>query len=495
MNAAPRSLRTRINALVAGLMLLMLLVLTAVDLANTRLAVHEEISASHRIATQLVREVAAHYGGSDARELAAFLARLGRVRSNEMTLRDAAGRVLYASPPSPYKPGRDAPAWYAWLVTPPPSVVVLPLGDAALTIEANPTRAVLDGWDGMKTQTAGIVLLLLAVNALVFVRVGRWLAPLAQVRAALARIGQGEWSVRMPRPGPSARTAEIEAMAQAVNGMAQALQERQQAVLQAARAEARLSAERGFVRDLHARIEAERRELAATLHDELGQSLTAVRTLSQAVVRHGLGTADADAQRARHAAALLLRSTDEMYAAMHRLIPRLRPPALDRLGLGEALQALVDGLRQQHPQMAWQLSLHGLASADGAPLALPEPLKINAYRIVQEALNNVIKHARASAVEVALRLEAGRLRVRVADDGVGMPQPGPVNGRFGLYGMAERAEALGGHLAFARADGGGLVITADLPADLSADWLANVSSGTSAEPGQGAVASQSAPRP
>lgn len=456
------SLRARINLVVAGLMLLMMAVMMAVDLLGTRMAVREEISASHRIAAQLVREVAGHYGGSDPRELAQFLARLGRVRANEMVLSSASGALLYQSPPSIYKQGRDAPAWYAWLVRPPEEVMLLPLRGATLMIRSNPTRAVLDGWDDMKAQAAGTLALLLLVNGVVFVLVGRWLAPLAQVRAALARIGQGDLAVRMP----PLRGAEAAAMGQTVNRMAQALQERQQATVQAAQAEARLAAERRFVHDVQARIEAERRDLAATLHDEFGQSLTAVRALSHTLVQQCAARSPptgAPSDRARRAAALLVQATDEMYASMHRLVPRLRPPALDRLGLAEALADLVGGLRQQHPELVFDFEAHGLETGAGVPPTLPEALQIGVYRMVQEALNNAIKHARATRVSVALRQAGGRLSLRVADDGVGMAEPGPVTGRFGLYGMIERAQALGGGMRLANARPRGLVVEADLP--------------------------------
>ena len=386
------TLRARINLIIASLMLVVVGTLTVVDLLGTRNAVREEISASHRIATQLVREVLEHYGQGNAGQLVQFLTRVGRVRSNDMTLYAADGQVLYRSPPSAYKQGRDAPGWYARLVIPDLQPVELPVFGGSLVIRSNASRAVLDGWDDMKAQMLGTLVLLLAVNLLVFAIVGRCLQPLSDVRAVLDRMGQGDYAVRLPRlPG-----AEAQSMGEAVNRLGAAIETNRAASLQAAQAEARLAAERGFVQELQSRIEAERRDLAASLHDEMGQSVTAVRTLAHTLVQR-CGAAPGGDPAARRAGELLLRTTDGLYDAMHALIPRLRPPALDALGLSAAVADLVQGLRIQHPGIAFELNL-----PDAPDLALPEPLQIGAYRIVQEALTNVLRHAQATRVQVGL---------------------------------------------------------------------------------------------
>ncbi|KAF1022540.1 MAG: Sensor histidine kinase LiaS [Paracidovorax wautersii] len=453
------SLRTCIQLMVAGLMALMMGVLTAVDIQGTRAAVREEILASHRIATQLVRDVVVNYASGDPAELARFLARVGRVRSNDMVLYDSQGQRLYQSPPSSYKQGRDAPHWYAWLVTPRQATFDVPVRGGWLEIRANPTRAVLDGWDDMKVQTAATLLLLLAVNLVVFLAVGRWMAPLVRIQSTLERIGHGDLAARLP-PLPGAEAAAI---GRTVNAMAQSLQDQQDAVRVAAQTQAELLAERRFVHALTTRIEAERRSLAATLHDELGQSLTAVRSLAHTLVARCTAKAGGD-PTAQRAGELLQRASDELYAAMHRLIPRLRPPALDRLGLADALADLVQAMRQQRPDVAWHLEASPSPDGREPGAGWPEDAQIGIYRLVQEALNNIAKHAvGASQAWVLLAQTPEALALRVADDGPGMAEPGPVDGHFGLYGMRERVLALGGTLVFSRAPEGGLAITASFP--------------------------------
>jgi len=136
--------------------------------------------------------------------------------------------VLYRSPPSAYKQGRDAPGWYARLVIPDLQPVELPVFGGSLVIRSNASRAVLDGWDDMKAQMLGTLVLLLAVNLLVFAIVGRCLQPLSDVRAVLDRMGQGDYAVRLPRlPG-----AEAQSMGEAVNRLGAAIETNRAASLQ-----------------------------------------------------------------------------------------------------------------------------------------------------------------------------------------------------------------------------------------------------------------------
>ena len=92
----------------------------------------------------------------DMRSLLHFFQQLGRVRANNITLTDEDGHVLYRSPPATYKQGREAPAWFSALVLPQPSRQVLLLPVGRLLVEAEPSRAVLDGWDDLVTLASPV---------------------------------------------------------------------------------------------------------------------------------------------------------------------------------------------------------------------------------------------------------------------------------------------------------------------------------------------------
>ena len=200
--------------------------------------------------------------------------------------------------------------------------------------------------------------------------------------------------------------------------------------------------------------EAERRSLAAELHDELGQYLTAVK-LAAVALRSGPGAA-ADPRAA--AVESIIRNMDHVSAVVVGLIRQLRPVALDTLGLQAALEHGVAEWRARLPALSIDVEFRGELTDLG------EAANLTVYRLVQEALTNVMKHSGAQSVHVAVARDPGTnlVTVDVADDGVGASEPAP-DGGFGLMGMRERAAALGGTLVLRTRPGGGFAVHAELP--------------------------------
>jgi two-component system sensor histidine kinase UhpB len=189
------------------------------------------------------------------------------------------------------------------------------------------------------------------------------------------------------------------------------------------------------------------------LHDELGQAVTAIRSLAVSIDRRCGGQDRESADAAR----LIAESAGRLYDAMHGMIPRLRPLTLDSLGLADALRDLAQQWRSRHPQIAVSLELGELPESAGPTM------KLALYRMVQEALANAVVHGRPARVEI----EAGRrgdvLDVCVRDDGSGLAEDWDRPGRFGLKGMRERIESLGGALRVANRAGGGVEVVARIP--------------------------------
>ena len=199
--------------------------------------------------------------------------------------------------------------------------------------------------------------------------------------------------------------------------------------------------------------EQERRRLAQELHDELGQYLNAIK-LDARGVDTSMSGIELQASAERIAA-----SADHAYAAAGAIVSRLRPPALDDLGLLAALEACVARWRQSHPQLVPRLAVRG--DIDG----LPESLGLAVYRLVQEGLTNCVRHANASHLDIEITREAdegGALRVIVRDDGHGYPTGEPRVGH-GIAGMRERVELLGGRFRWLSAPGRGVTIEAYFP--------------------------------
>jgi signal transduction histidine kinase len=143
-------------------------------------------------------------------------------------------------------------------------------------------------------------------------------------------------------------------------------------------------------------------------------------------------------------------------ANLRALITELRPAALDELGLVPALTSLL-----QRTASTSGLEVESDLQLAGEDARLSPELETTVYRLVQEALTNVVKHAEAHSVTVRVREAAGSLDILVADDGRGMQGPG--GSGFGLVGMRERVELAGGELTVRAGEEGGTVISGRLP--------------------------------
>jgi two-component system, NarL family, sensor histidine kinase UhpB len=448
LERAHMTLRTRLNLVVAGLTAVFVLVLAAGQIQSARASVREELEAANQVASRLLGELALGYARTEGTAgVLDFLKRLGHVRANDIVLRGSSGQLLYHSPPPTYKAGRDAPAWFAQLLSPRTARHTFPLPDGAqLTIEAQASRAILDAWDDLTRLLALAVTMLVLVNGLAFWSVDRALSPFPVIVSGLERIKHGELAYRLP---PLAG-AEAHAIGAAFNRMAQAVEDNVQAERKAREAETRLEERREMALVVEQRVEEERRVIAHELHDEFGQSVTAIRSLAQAIV----GQAGEPAMR--DAARLISEEAARLYDAMHGLIPRLMPVSLDTLGLAETLENLVRDWQRRHPSIV--LSLRHDLPADLGP-----SVTLAVYRVVQEGLINALRHAKAGRVDIDLRSTPERMSVRITDDGVGLDPDWSRPGHFGLRGLAERVERLGGAFRVRNREPHGVSLSAEIP--------------------------------
>lgn len=351
-------------------------------------------------------------------------------------------------------PGEPPPGPVAWLgarlaaLDGAPARVDLPLllpgGIKAGTIEVGVN------WDHVGAVWATRLLLLmgfgllLGLGGLALTRpVGRALRPTRQILAALARLEAGEREVRLPVPP----LRELRELTLCFNRLAQRWTEllaRQQQLAG---------------RLLHTREE-ERRHLARELHDEMGQSLSALRAETAVIAALAARTGAPALQQAAGRIATLCAQLQE---ALQGVLQALRPTMLDRFGLGAALEALVAQPRRREvdgapPACTLQLPPGGLE-------AVPADMAVHVYRIVQEGLTNAVRHGEARAVQVRLDMDSApqaALVIDIADDGRGPGPDGPVPGH-GLLGLHERVQALGGALALDLPEAGGMRLRVRLP--------------------------------
>ena len=322
----------------------------------------------------------------------------------------------------------------------------------------------------------GIAALALLASAAVALFLARSLTePLRAAIGALRQIRGGVYRVSLP----VSTGGEIGELQASIGQMSVALDQSKQQLenkvaertraLEASRNEA-LKADadkRKLIAKVNSIVEDERKSIAIEIHDELNASLIAARLESQSILhlaeKAQAGDPAAIGQIMVKSAAIT-RLTLDLYASGRRLVRRLRPEVLDMLGLHGAVEEM---LRHYDRESGCRFTFH----SEGDFASLGNELAISAYRIVQEAVSNVIKHAGASHAEVALILSRrdNTLTIEVADNGdgfdVGTASPG-----IGIIGMRERVHALGGTIAFdsgaapAGGDGdGGTVVAITLP--------------------------------
>ena len=335
----------------------------------------------------------------------------------------------------------DAPAWFVRLIAQPPKVTRFPIVFAGAPIGnvvliASPRDEITESWTNWRDEMVVLGLVSGAVISVVLVALGLALRPLTQLSEALGALEGGDFAVRAP---PSS-DPQIQRLADRFNGLAASLE--------------LVSADNRMLMDkLMSVQDAERREIASELHDEIGPSLFGIRADIGAISRlTRKPNPDTGVIRER------LTSISEMITQIQRinarLLEQLRPIILDQLPLCQAVEKSLEGWRDRYPGITWTGRIQpGLDLSDERNQAL--------FRSVQEALTNVVRHAKARRVEVVLASADGRVSLTVNDDGVGLVEGGRKG--IGLLGMQERARTLGGRLTLGQSALGGAAINLEIP--------------------------------
>ena len=283
-------------------------------------------------------------------------------------------------------------------------------------VQTDPASVIAQAWHETGRAMGVMAATLLVLCVLVYAALARLLRPTQVIRAGLERLAADDLSTRLPHFD----LAELSAISDVFNKLA-------------ARLDMTLAERNELMRRLITVQDEERRHLARELHDEFGQSLTAISALAASVKQ----TAEVDCPPLVPEADSIARITARMMQAVRGVLVRLRPPDLDELGLAASLESLVAGWNSRS-RMRFGIEFDG--DFDRVPPAVSAGL----YRIAQEAITNAARHAEASLVVVRLQQRETDLVPSVEDDGTARPA---VKSGMGLLGMRERAEALGGMLS------------------------------------------------
>jgi two-component system sensor histidine kinase UhpB len=449
------SLRARINVLLALVLALGLAVNIARLMIEAAPRVQAEDQSVIRLAREFIQSIAAGLNEApdpDAR-LNQIVQDLNRLRHVSITRQIGA---IVAAPATESIDGNDdtqsPPPWFSKLVHPEKTSVSVPVSingkSQSLVITSHPDDEMREIWDGIVTQLEVGSAIAVALFLVISMVIGRALAPLGALSQAMTEIEAGRYETRVEPDG----APELAAICARLNHLA--------GVLGTTLGEKRQLAER--VVSLQDR---ERKEIAHELHDEFGPYLFALRAHASALMR--LSDMDKPDARAlgRHAGAIL-EQVDALQQFNRRILEKLRPVGLAELGLREALSVLLRLWREANPDIDIEMTIADpLGEAD-------EAVDLTVYRVVQEALTNVFRHAHASMVKVTIESAAPPIAmsiggscvwVRVRDNGQGI-NPAQRLG-LGLVGMRERVWALGGMFTV-ESDAAGVTIEAIIPEKL-----------------------------
>ena len=336
---------------------------------------------------------------------------------------------------------RSVPAWFVALIHPEKTSVSVPISirgkPEALVITSIPNDEIAEIWDGIVTQLEVGSAIAIALFLITMTVVGRALAPLDALSQAMGRLEAGHYDARV-KPGGA---PELAAICMRLNRLA--------ATLGDAVEDKRKLAERAVSLQ-----DQERKEIAHELHDEFGPYLFALRAHVGALMRLSEAR-DPEMDAVRRHGRAILEQVDALQQFTRRILEKLRPVGLADLGLRAALDALQRLWNESHPEVTIATTISQSLGKTG------ETADLTIYRVVQEALTNVFRHADATEVNVSIEpLEQATgpqarrdfALVRVCDNGHGL-MPDTKFG-LGLSGMRERLLALGGSLTVASGERG-----------------------------------------
>lgn len=405
---------------------------------QARVAVAKEVDASVHLALQLIT-----LGLADSPSLqsAADLSRLSALRQTRhlsIQLKKPDGQLIhFPAEQQPSHPEDMPPAWFIrWVKGDYPQVerqVNAQDGEAlTLVIKAQPLDEITEVWQESLAFFASVSLLVLLTFLVIHLLLNKALKAIDVIVEALGVIETGQYRQQLPLFS----TKEFATIAKAINHMTGELEKARQE-------------NRALTQHSLAIQEEERQRLSQELHDEFGQSLTAIKVMAVTA-----GRPQADISKITLTIAEIC---EHLMAVVRSMMQQLHPLVLTELGLKATLEEMVNHWSDRNPGLKLEI-----ACCDEVD-SLEKNITRQVFRVIQECLTNVVRHANASRVRISLEiLPDKQLRLQVADNGMGCDL-NRVNGGFGLLGIKERIRSLDGEVQLHSQPGQGLSLLASIP--------------------------------
>jgi two-component system sensor histidine kinase UhpB len=421
------SLRTRMGVLLGGMFLSALVAGLVLLWVFSSDQILDENAPTARSAVTIAAALNAGLAASSSPDatLKAFVDQLASTPADAIAFR----RSDQAPAPDSVKSSGKVPEWFVKALSLPDLAQHIPIliqgrrvGD--LVFEPDLSAQVYEKWVGFLALLAASIVMAALASLMSFVTIGAALRPLRDLGEGLARLQTGDFTKNVDCSGPP----EILESCLSVNKLAVTL--------------SRLNSEnRNLLRRMVSIQDEERRDISRELHDELGPLLFAIRANVTAMIDDDGAAANWSGLNVQR----VLQAVEALQITNRRILDRLRPLLIEELGLDASIQKLLRDVHAQVPDMIVSLEIDPkIVTADSV-------VAQTVYRVLQESVTNVLKHAGASKLNVKTEVSRNAILIEVADDGASAP-PQPKFGR-GLTGMSERLRALEGTFKYIRADG------------------------------------------
>lgn len=446
------NLKIRINLIITVMLALVMLIGAGMMINNAQEDIRAEVDSTTVLALHLLDAEISQYTsdytwanskGNDKVNIF-HLQNLDNVRHLRIEFFDSFGRLRDSNRPPISTNANLPPVWFVKLMervstsltaTHRPIIVNNRiLGE--LVITPDPSYEIAEIWHDTIGQLSLGILFFLMVNGMVYWAVDRALRPLKKILNALTELEHGNLKARLP----TFSLPELSGISRKFNAMAQTLENSTMNNHQLTQQIIRLQ-------------EDERKNIAHDLHDEIGQHLTAINIDASVILKTD------KISIAQESAMAISTVTMQMMEIVRAMLQRLRPAMIDELGLCASLHELIETWRQRNRGINVSINI---SSQIGH---LNQTIAITAYRIVQESLTNISKHANARLVTIKIEPVSDYLKILVKDNGHGFDKQFTSQG-FGLAGMRERVEGLGGLFLLTSNLGSGVLVDVNLPMNI-----------------------------
>lgn len=434
-----KSLRSVINLRVILSVFIIILMGGSLAIWQAKHSVEREVQASFNLAVEMIKTgIEQNHQTDNKSYLHHIFSALQHARHININLIDDNGQQTALIQEVNKESLSTVPAWYNYLVNTKQlqTEFFITMDNGLLQrieVTSDPNDEITEAWNESQSYLWSIIVMMLIIFITINLVFQTVLRSVSSILSGLRQVESGQYEHVLP----TSNIREFDAIASEVNSLSHILADTR-------------NKNRALARHTMQIQEQERQTMSRELHDEMGQSLTAIKAMSVAAKQPETDV--------KVIADSIIEICDHLSGVARSMMRTLHPLSLSELGLGATLKELIDEWQRRH--VGIDITLDYDEQLDH----INDEISIHVYRIVQECLTNIVRHAKANKVQVSLQKSNKRARpyleISVQDNGIGGSSEG--NG-FGVRSMRERVESMQGTFSFEPSQGQGITVNASIP--------------------------------